>query len=366
MDAVDAALVDISNSLIKLIDYRQYPLTQELNKELKSVTSHSSIDYITRLDVRLGRLFADAASSLLSDNNLHNSAITAIGCHGQTVLHRPEPPEPTTMQIGDPNLIAHITGITTVADFRRMDIAAGGQGAPLTPVLHVHLFRHSVKNRVIVNIGGMANVTILPAMNNTTSAVYGFDTGPGNVLLDEWIFKHTGQPIDSDGRWAASGTPNLKLLKHLLQDDYFDLAPPKSTGRDYFNLHWLQAKLESFTQSCAPKDIQATLVHLTAATITTAINNHASATQELIVCGGGAHNPQLMRALARYLETCEVKTTGDLGINPDAVEAVAFAWLARCRLEGITGNLPGVTGASSPVLLGSVYAPPVKRCTTGR
>ena len=355
MDAVDTALVDISNNHIKLIDYRQYPITHELKKALKTVTGNTSIDFMTRLDVRMGRLFADAVSALLHDNKLDKREIIAIGCHGQTLLHRPEPPEPATLQIGDPNIIAYVTGITTVADFRRMDIAAGGQGAPLTPVLHSHLFRHLTRNRAVVNIGGMANVTILPAMN-TNNPVYGFDTGPGNVFLDEWAYQHTGQPMDTDGCWAASGTPNIKLLEHLLRDDYFFLAPPKTTGRDYFNLHWLQAKLESFSQNCAAQDIQATLVQFTAFTIANSINTHAPSTHDVIVCGGGVHNPQLMQTLIRNLATRDVKPAGDLGINPDALEAIAFAWLARCRIAGITGNLPAVTGASSPVLLGCIYA----------
>jgi len=356
MDAVDAALADISNDRIRLVDYRQYPFPLELSGDLKAVGSNSNIDQITRLDVRLGRLFAEAVSTLIQENGLANSDIAAIGSHGQTVLHRPEPPEPTSLQIGDPNLIAHLTGITTVADFRRMDMAAGGQGAPLASALHDRLFRHATLNRVIVNIGGMANITILPtlACNDT---IYGFDTGPGNVLLDEWVKKHTGHPMDVDGRWAASGTSDQKLLDHLLQDGYFDLAPPKSTGRDYFNLNWLQTRLDAFGHEVRPEDVQSTLVELTAITITGAINKYAPATMEVIVGGGGAHNPRLMQALAGKLAKCKVTSTADLGINPDALEAVAFAWLARCRIEEQPGNLPSVTGATAPLLLGCIYKP---------
>lgn len=364
MDAIDAALVDIANEQIRLIAYRQYPITSDLRRELKSVTGQSSIDHMSRLDVRLGRLFAEAASALIQENGRNNSDIAAIGCHGQTVLHRPEPPEPTTLQIGDPNLIAYLTGITTVADFRRMDIAAGGQGAPLTPALHNQLFRHAARNRAVVNIGGMANITILPAMD-TNSTICGFDTGPGNVLLDEWAYKHTGKPMDTDGCWAASGTCNLKLLELLLQDEYFDLTPPKSTGRDYFNLHWLQARLEKFDHAAPPEDIQSTLVQLTAITITKAIIQYAPSTQEVIVGGGGAHNPLLMQALTRNLATCNVISTGNLGINPDALEAIAFAWLARCRIEGQPGNLPAVTGATTSVLLGCIYEPGTHGCNAG-
>ena len=356
MDAIDAALVDIANEQIRLIAYRQYPISSELRRELQSVTGHSSIDHITRLDVRLGRLFAEAASALIQENNRGNSDIAAIGCHGQTILHRPEPPEPTTLQIGDPNLVAHITGITTVADFRRMDIAAGGQGAPLTPALHNHLFRHPTRDRVVVNIGGMANITVLPALASN-GTIGGFDTGPGNVLLDAWAYQHTGKAMDTDGCWAASGTCNLNLLELLLLDDYFDLAPPKSTGRDYFNLNWLQARLENFDHTVPPEDIQSTLVQLTAVTITKAVNKYAPSTKEVIAGGGGAHNPHLMQTLARNLAPCNVISTTDLGINPDALEAIAFAWLARCRIKGQPGNLPAVTGATAPVLLGCIYEP---------
>ena len=354
MDAIDAALVDISNEQIRLIAYRQYPMTSGLCRELKSASGRSNIDHITRLDIRLGRLFAEAASALIQENGLDNSNIAAIGSHGQTILHRPEPPEPTSLQIGDPNLIAHLTGITTVADFRRMDIAAGGQGAPLAPALHNRLFRHATQNRVIVNIGGMANITILPALD-INSTICGFDSGPGNVLLDEWVNKHTGHPMDRDGCWAASGTSDLKLLEHLLRDGYFDLAPPKSTGRDYFNLDWLQTRLDDFDHEVHPEDIQATLVQLTAITITKAINKYAPSTQEVIVGGGGAHNPQLMQALAGNLTKSKVISTADLGINPDALEAIAFAWLARCRIDGQPGNLPAVTGATTHLLLGCIY-----------
>ena len=356
MDAVDAALVDISNEQIILIAYRQFPFTPELCGELKSVSGLSNIDHVTRLDIRLGRLFAEAVAALIQENGLDNSDVAAIGSHGQTLLHRPEPPEPTSLQIGDPTLIAHLTGITTVSDFRRMDMAAGGQGAPLTPALHNRLFRHATRKRVIVNIGGMANITILPPLNSD-EPVCGFDTGPGNVLLDDWVNKHTGHPMDLDGKWAAGGTCDLKLLGHLLRDGYFDLAPPKSTGRDYFNLNWLQSRLDEFDHEVQPADVQSTLVLLTASTITQAIDKYAPDTVEVIVGGGGAHNPHLMQSLAGNLAKCKVMSTADLGINPDALEAIAFAWLARRRIEEQQGNLPSVTGASAPVLLGCIYKP---------
>lgn len=356
MDAIDAALVDISSEHVRLVDYRQYDIPAQVQALLTGINGDSRIDLITRLDVRLAHLFAEAVSTLLSANRLDRKDITAIGCHGQTLLHRPEPPEPTTLQIGDPNLIAGATGITTVADFRRMDMAAGGQGAPLTPILHERLFRHPVQHRVIINIGGMANISILPPDGSGNTA-HGFDTGPGNVLLDAWAQKHTGQNMDQDGAWAAAGQPDNGLLEHLSRDDYFLLAPPKSTGRDHFNLGWLESKLATYPQQHSPVDVQATLVQFTAATIAQAIQSYAPATQEVIVCGGGTHNNHLMHVLSRLLVGCAVTSSAELGLNPDALEAMTFAWLASLRLEEKTGNLPAVTGACRAVILGGVYLP---------
>ncbi len=355
MDAIDAALVNFSGTKFNVIHYSQLPISPSIQHELFSVNSESNIASITRLDIILGRLFAEAVQNILKKTNTRPEDIQAIGCHGQTVLHRPEAPCPTSLQIGDPNLIAHLTGINVVADFRRMDMAAGGQGAPLAPIFHTYAFRQHSSPCVVLNIGGMSNITCLPSENDKTSSVTGFDTGPGNVLLDGWIGSHLQLDMDKDGKWAASGKSQPELLKHLMDDDYFKLAPPKSTGRDYFNLDWLMNKLESFKHKLKPEDVQATLVELTATSIATAIEKYAAKTNLLIVCGGGAHNPVLMDGLSKRLPMHTIKSSQEFGVSPDAVEAITFAWLAKCRIEGIATSQPSVTGATASQILGAVY-----------
>jgi len=355
MDAVDGALVHFSDNKFKLIEYQQHSFPHDIRKTLKELTSESTIDQISRLDVRLGRLFGETALSLIKKCRINRNEINAIGSHGQTILHRPENPEPYSLQIADPNIIAYMTGIKTVTDFRRMDMAAGGQGAPLAPLFHAYLFRHQTVDRVILNIGGMANITVLPAVKKNLP-VLGFDTGPGNVLLDAWIKQHTGRNMDEDGQWAASGKCDDELLNNLLDDEYFKMPPPKSTGRDYFNLGWLERKLKCAKQSLSPQDIQVTLIQLTVNNITFAIKRHAETAREIIACGGGVHNLELMKFLVNQLKNHDVKTTEEFDIDPDAIEAMTFAWLAKCRLEGLPGNLPSVTGAKSPCILGAIYS----------
>jgi anhydro-N-acetylmuramic acid kinase len=253
------------------------------------------------------------------------------------------------LQIGDPNVIAAATGITTVADFRRMDMALGGQGAPLVPAFHAWRFQHAHEQRAVVNIGGIANVTVLAP----GEAVRGFDTGPGNTLLDLWVRAQRSQPFDDAGRWAASGQVNDRLLQACLADPFFAARPPKSTGREYFHRAWLDRQLAS-VGAVSDADVQATLAELTAATIAAAIRSELEHCQDIIVCGGGAHNADLLRRLRR-LATARVTTTEAHGFSPDWVEAAAFAWLARARLREIPGNVPSVTGARRPAVLGSVY-----------
>lgn len=360
MDAIDGALVDFSNNQPALVQYRQTPIDQAIRDELIAIDKNTGIGQIARLDVILGKLFASAAQDLIRSCGVETNQIAAIGCHGQTILHRPEPPEPTTLQIGDPNIICQLTGIPTVADFRRMDLAAGGQGAPLAPLFHQAMFSHPTEARVVLNIGGMGNITILPATESGLPAT-GFDTGPGNVLLDGWVKQHTGQAIDTGGSWAASGELHKKLLAHLLDDQYFRLPPPKSTGRDYFNPGWLKTKLDTFNQFVDPRDVQATLTELTAVSIAASIENSAPETQTVIVCGGGVHNGFLLRTLARTVPGRRVCGSGDFGIDPDAVEAMTFALLAHNRVEGRPGNIPTVTGAASPAILGAIYRPACRR-----
>ena len=352
-DAIDAALVDLTGDDLEIIDYRQYPLEAGLQKSLRDISPSSSIEAISELDCLVGRCFGRAALSLLEVNGAGPDQVRAIGSHGQTILHLPRATPPRTMQVGDPNLIASLTGITTIADFRRADMAAGGQGAPLAPAFHAWKFRTGQVKRVVLNIGGIANITILPA--DPGEDVRGFDTGPGNTLMDAWVQQRLGRSYDEQGRWAATGSVRQDLLDQALSDPYFTAPPPKSTGKDDFNLAWLAAHTERTGNPCRDEDIQATLLELTAVSIAEAISAYAPGTEELLACGGGMHNPVLMQRLQSLLPGIAVKSTGDYGVNPDSVEAVTFAWLARQRLDNIPANLPSVTGAGRAAVLGAVY-----------
>lgn len=349
MDAVDCALVSFDNDETKLIAYAQYPLDDDTRKRVRSVDAKTPTEEIKQLDIHLGYLFANATNALIAKANGNPKEITAIGNHGQTVMHEPNAPEPFSLQIGNADIIVKETGILTVADFRNMDIAVGGQGAPLAPAFHQFQFRHTDKNRIVLNIGGMANITILPADN--TLPVTGFDTGPGNALMDDWTRKHLNLDMDKDGDWACSGHVDQSLLNEMLNDDYFKKLPPKSTGIEYFNLDWLS----QFDSSLKPEDIQATLLSLSVKTISQAINQYAVNTDEVLVCGGGVHNKATMHALREHLPNCKIASTSDYGLNPDCIEAVTFAWLAKRRLENKPGNLPSVTGATEAVLLGTIH-----------
>ena len=298
---------------------------------------------------RSARVFADAALALLREANVAPNTITALGSHGQTVCHRPSGPLPFTLQLGDPNVIAERTGIVTVADFRRADVAAGGQGAPLLPALHAAVLADPATPRAILNLGGIANLTLLVP----GKPVLGFDTGPANCLMDAWSLRVRGTPRDEGGAWARSGRVDAGLLQRLMDDPYFALPPPKSTGREYFNLDWLDARLPG---NLAPEDVQATLLQLSAHSIAVALRNGAPEIREVYACGGGVHNGALMDALRAALPGVKVDTSAALGLDPDFVEAVGFAWLARARLENVPGNLPSVTGARGPRVLGAVYA----------
>lgn len=355
MDAIDAALVDFSNGQLSLVDYQQFPIDEGTRQAVRAINSSSSLLEITRLDVIMADCFTNAVKQLLSSNGLSPSAITAIGSHGQTILHLPNAPYPRTLQIGDPARIAIHTGITTIADFRRGDIAAGGQGAPLAPAFHVDQFSPVKNDLVVLNLGGMANVTVIP--DNPEQSALGFDTGPGNALMDGWCQKHLHEDFDGDGSWASAGSCNMELLGVLLDTDYFDRFPPKSTGKDEFNLHWLGQKLAQIESQPAAQDIQATLLELTATTITAGIKQHAPGCAEILLCGGGIHNVALIKRLHELMPAMQIESTASRGIDPDAMEAIAFAWLAKQRLELLPGNLPAVTGASRPVLLGAVYPP---------
>lgn len=353
VDGIDAALVSIpANGQLALLATHQLPFPTVVRDAIQALmqTGPNEVEREGEMDVQLGHLFAEATNTLLTRSGVSASRIRAIGSHGQTIRHRPHAAHPFTRQIGNPSIIAEETGITTVADFRARDLAAGGEGAPLVPAFHHWLFRKPGINRVIVNIGGIANVTWLPGTDN--NVVLGFDTGPGNTLLDQWIARHRNEPYDRNGDWSASGRVQEDLLARLMAENYFSKAPPKSTGREHFNLAWLEQRI---TDNPAPEDIQATLTELTAAAIASGIKFLPDKIGEIYVCGGGVHNRQLLARLGALLPGIPLATTGALGLDPGWVEAAAFAWLAHQTLAGHAGNLPSVTGARHPVLLGGIY-----------
>ena len=355
MDAVDTALVRIENDSLELLCYEEFPIDDAIRNPVRMLAGDSPPDEITRFDILLADLFANAVLRILQLSGVAPDEIRAIGSHGQTILHLPDAIPPRTLQIGSGLRIAQATGITTVSDFRSKDLEAGGQGAPLAPALHANQFRSPTVNRCILNLGGIANITVLPA--DSVLAVTGFDTGPGNGLLDDWNRRHNRSNMDKDGVWAGSGVVNETLLGIFLADPYFFRPAPKSSGRDYFNLAWVDEKLGKLTDKPNPADVQATLLRLSAMTIADAIKNLDIPVHELYMCGGGAHNPLLVRTLKTLMPGVEVFSTGALGMNPDAVEAITFAWLAMRRLDGLPGNLPSVTGAREAVLLGSIFEP---------
>lgn len=353
MDGIDTVIVSFRPAAVQLLAKLEYPYPRELRRDLQQAINYPDscgVDQIGTLDRQVGESFRDAALAIIADAGLAASDIKAIGSHGQTLRHRPDAAVAFSLQVGDPATIALGTGITTVADFRRADIAAGGQGAPLVPPFHHWLFGETA-NRVVLNIGGIANITILGETRDSTS---GFDTGPGNVLLDRWSHQHLGKPFDRNGDWAASGAVEAELLGRLLSDDYFALAPPKSTGFEHFNLAWLtQFGVDRYP----PENVQATLAELSAQSIAAAIKQHGGQVAEVLVCGGGIHNADLMRRLQARLPGLTVVSTARAGLDPDWVEATAFAWLAMRTLHGRSGNLPNVTGASRKLVLGAIHSP---------
>jgi anhydro-N-acetylmuramic acid kinase len=311
-----------------------------------------ALDELGALDVEIAQNFANAANVLLKHADVMPVAIAALGSHGQTVRHRPSGVTPYTLQLGDANVIAELTGILTVADFRRRDLAAGGQGAPLAPAFHAAMLPRSLGTRVVLNLGGIANITIIPVDANTP--LRGFDTGPASCLLDAWAQTHLGKPFDAGGVFAASGVADQTLLASLLSDAYFSTPPPKSTGREVFHPTWLHEHLRGLT--IAPADVQATLVALSARSIADAVREHAPDAREILVCGGGVHNPVLMEAIAKALAPATVASIATLGIDPDFVEAMTFAWLARERIAGhALENVCTVTGARGARVLGGIY-----------
>ncbi|GIC75888.1 anhydro-N-acetylmuramic acid kinase [Moritella sp. F3] len=379
IDGIDAALVAFDGDKCELLAEHLQPMPAELTAQLHQLCrpSNDEVTALAKIEQPLAQAFALACQQLLAKTPYNASDVTAIGSHGQTIRHHPE--HGFTLQIGDANILAALTNIDTVADFRRKDMALGGQGAPLVPAFHQAVFQHPTLNRAIVNIGGLANITYLPSLKQSKPVV-GYDTGPGNTLLDAWFSakNNSTKNYDEDGLWAKSGVIIQPLLSLLLQHPYFELAPPKSTGRELFNLAWLQLYLAHDSNSglhgnlYSDVDVQRTLTRFTAVSIANEVNklalnirsdmsginlnaNSLSNSTEVYICGGGAANPLLMADLAEVLPDNAVMTTAEIGIDPDWVEAIAFAWLAKQHIHKQPGNLPAVTGASRTAILGAYY-----------
>ena len=352
VDGVDAVVLALRDNQLDILASHNEPYTEPLRLAVLSLCQPgiSEIDRLGVVDRDVADTFAKAALVVIEKADLKVDDIEAIGSHGQTIRHRPSEDKSFTLQIGDANRIAELTGITTIGDFRRRDIAAGGQGAPLTPAFHRVAFGISGNATAVVNIGGISNITLFDDSNT----LVGFDSGPGNTLMDAWTRKHLDQAFDRDGLWADSGRVDEELLERCLDDPYFSTPAPKSTGPEYFNLEWLDERLDMLPDQARPEDVQRTLLELTARSIAAALDNEPLA--QLAVCGGGAKNTSLMARLSELLYPTQVITTAALGIDPDWVEAAAFAWLASRTVDGLPGNEPSVTGAAGYRILGAVFA----------
>ena len=371
LDGVDGVLADWSGPRPQVLTHAHQAFGPDVRRELLALNSagHNELHRAALAANEVSRRYAEVVQRLLQATGLAAKDVSAIGAHGQTVRHQPQAFDGTgyTLQLINGALLTELTGIGTVCDLRRPDVAAGGQGAPLVPAFHAGLFGCLGQHIAVLNIGGIANLTLLRADGSVT----GFDCGPGNALMDGWCERHAGQAFDEGGRWAATGRVDAALLERMLQEPFFAQAPPKSTGRDLLHLSWLEQALRSEQAERAeqagqpgpadplaawpPQDVQATLAELTVCCAATELRRHAPQTTRLLVCGGGAFNQHLMGRLARWLPSVTVSSTGQHSIPPDQVEALAFAWLARAHVEGLPGNLPAVTGARGPRVLGAWY-----------
>lgn len=358
MDGADGVLVDFSGAHPVVLAAAHAPFPPALREAFGALQQpgHDEIHREAMAANGLARVYAECVAELLRHAGVATAHVTAIGAHGQTIRHRPGLYDGTgyTRQTQHPALLAELTDIDVVADFRSRDIAAGGQGAPLVPAVHAALFGARDETRVVCNIGGISNISILPSAHSGRP-VTGFDCGPGNALLDHWVQQHRGQPFDDRGAWGASGRVDADLLARLLAEPYFRAAPPKSTGRDLFHPEWLLAVLDALPRQIDAADVQATLATLTATAIAQDVRTHAGNAQRLIVCGGGARNDYLMATLGQLLPGITVQTTDDFGVPVSQVEAIAFAWLARQCVRRAPGNVPTVTGAAGPRVLGAIY-----------
>ena len=361
LDGVDVALVAFTEQKTQMLHshFLAYPAALRAQILALQHPTENELENTALIGNALAKIYAEAVNQLLVDAQLSSNQIVAIGCHGQTIRHRPgfEDGIGFTLQIGNAALLSELTGITVISDFRSRDIAAGGQGAPLVPAFHQAVFADKQINRAIINIGGIANITYLgnsENFSNKSNGVYGFDSGPGNMLLDAWIKQHKNLDYDANGDWASTGQVIPSLLSDMLAEPYFALLPPKSTGRDLFNQIWLQEKLLA-TTTLRPQDVAYTLVALTAHSIYNALTQHCGEFNEVYVCGGGAHNRLLIESLQTLLGETKCDSTESLGVGADWVEAIAFAWLAKQCINKKTANLAEVTGAKGPRILGAIY-----------
>jgi len=354
LDAVDVTIATFDDATTPPLSNSSFEIPQSIRQAIEALCSpgENEIHRMSELDNQLAQLFASGINSSIDALKIDRRLIKAIGCHGQTIRHMPNNKYPYTLQIGNGALISKLTGVTTITDFRRADIAAGGQGAPLVPAFHHSIFSSTTKNRVVLNIGGMANITILNSRH--PNSISGFDTGPGNVLLNEWIYLQQNINCDIDGAWSSKQNAHQQLLNKMLEDSYFHMPPPKSTGREHFNLSWIKEKLAEIEESIPAPTVQSTLCELSAISICNAIHEYSSNTDDVIVCGGGIHNKDLVNRMKK-ISGLNVVSSANFGIDPDFVEATAFAWLAKQTLEGVAANVPQVTGANHPVVLGAIY-----------
>lgn len=356
MDGIDAVLCRITDTNLTTLQSHSLPFPEPLKSELRSLSlpGDNEIDRMGSASVALGELISGTINTLIAKAKLKPENVKAIGCHGQTIRHRPKRSKPFSLQIGDPSTIAHQTRITTITDFRMADMAANGQGAPLVPAFHEAVFSSPETTRVTLNIGGIANICLLPKREDNELAFCGYDTGPGNILMDQWILKHLGKPYDDKGEWAKHGTIIKELLRLCLEDTYFRESAPKSTGKELFNLDWLRTQLGN--NEYLPEDVQRTLLELSAISIRDGIfESTRRQACEVYVCGGGIENLQLIRRLKELMPQNSFHSTAELGIAPQLVEASAFAWLAKQTLNGLPGNSPSATGATSKKILGGIY-----------
>ena len=352
VDGVDCSIVAFEGNRVEVISTHLEECPNELKENILTISEGSkvSLKFLGETDIAVGKLFASVVKKQLKETKINPKAIRAIGSHGQTVWHQPSGNYPFTMQIGDPNVICQQTGITTVAGFRQKDVANGGQGAPLAPLFHKEFFHRNDRDRVIINIGGIANITILPKDGSCSA----YDIGPGNVLMDYWNLKEQGKPYDKNGEWAATGKCDQGLLKKMLEEPYLKKSPPKSTGRELFNGVWLESIISRYNRHLKTEDVQATLTVFTSKCIADAVNKLAE-DPEVYICGGGVHNSCLMNDLKTGIENCLVMTTSVLGLEPDWVEAATFAWLAKKTIKGEKLETAPFTGATEPCILGGVY-----------